>query len=122
MWPVVTPAARDSHYQLYTTHSAAVFLGWPTAGLFFVGGTTRSEPSSNTSVAWPTGLFVGGASNTTSNNLCEHLVVFTTVGGIIFSGAFSAIFWLKLKQCGILLPGLCFSNELVSYDEGLAAL
>jgi ribonucleoside-diphosphate reductase subunit M2 len=46
----------------------------------------------------------------------ERLIAFAAVEGIFFSGAFCAIFWLK--QRGI-LPGLCFSNELISRDEGL---
>ena len=46
----------------------------------------------------------------------ERLVAFAAVEGIFFSGSFAAIFWLK--QRGI-LPGLCFSNELISRDEGL---
>lgn len=36
--------------------------------------------------------------------------------GIFFSGSFCAIFWLKKRG---LMPGLCFSNELISRDEGL---
>jgi len=46
----------------------------------------------------------------------ERLVAFVAVEGIFFSGAFAAIFWLKSKN---ILPGLAFSNELISRDEGL---
>ena len=46
----------------------------------------------------------------------ERLVAFAAVEGIFFSGSFCAIFWLKKRQ---LLPGLTFSNELISRDEGL---
>ena len=46
----------------------------------------------------------------------ERLAAFAAVEGIFFSGSFAAIFWLK--QRGV-LPGLCFSNELISRDEGL---
>lgn len=46
----------------------------------------------------------------------ERLVAFAAVEGIFFSGSFAAIFWMK--QRGI-LPGLTFSNELISRDEGL---
>jgi len=46
----------------------------------------------------------------------ERLVAFAAVEGIFFSGSFAAIFWFK--QRGI-LPGLTFSNELISRDEGL---
>ena len=49
-------------------------------------------------------------------SLGERLVAFACVEGIFFSGSFCAIFWLKKRG---LLPGLCFSNELISRDEGL---
>ena len=46
----------------------------------------------------------------------ERLIGFAAVEGIFFSGAFCAIFWLKKRG---LMPGLTFSNELISRDEGL---
>ena len=46
----------------------------------------------------------------------ERLIAFAAVEGIFFSGSFCAIFWLKKRG---LMPGLCFSNELISRDEGL---
>lgn len=46
----------------------------------------------------------------------ERLVAFAVVEGIFFSGAFCSIFWLKKRG---LMPGLTFSNELISRDEGL---
>lgn len=46
----------------------------------------------------------------------ERLVAFAAVEGIFFSGSFCAIFWLKKRG---LMPGLSFSNELISRDEGL---
>ncbi|CAM0905533.1 unnamed protein product [Alopecurus aequalis] len=46
----------------------------------------------------------------------ERLVAFACVEGIFFSGSFCAIFWLKKRG---LMPGLTFSNELISRDEGL---
>lgn len=46
----------------------------------------------------------------------ERLVGFAAVEGILFSGSFCAIFWLRKRG---LLPGLCFSNELIARDEGL---
>jgi ribonucleotide reductase beta subunit family protein with ferritin-like domain len=46
----------------------------------------------------------------------ERLVAFAAIEGIFFSGSFCAIFWLKKRG---LMPGLCFSNELISRDEGL---
>lgn len=46
----------------------------------------------------------------------ERLVAFAAVEGIFFSGSFAAIFWLKKRG---LMPGLTFSNELISRDEGM---
>lgn len=51
-----------------------------------------------------------------SRPFSERLLAFACVEGIFFSGSFCAIFWLKKRG---LLPGLCFSNELISRDEGL---
>lgn len=51
-----------------------------------------------------------------SNSFAERLVAFAVVEGIFFSGAFCSIFWLKKRG---LMPGLTFSNELISRDEGL---
>lgn len=42
------------------------------------------------------------------------MVAFAAVEGIFFSGSFAAIFWLKKRG---LMPGLTFSNELISRDE-----
>jgi len=50
------------------------------------------------------------------NSFAERLVAFAAVEGIFFSGSFCAIFWLKKRG---LMPGLTFSNELISRDEGL---
>ena len=49
-------------------------------------------------------------------SFAERLVAFAIVEGIFFSGSFCAIFWLKKRG---LMPGLGFSNELISRDEGL---
>lgn len=46
----------------------------------------------------------------------ERLIAFAAVEGIFFSGSFASIFWLKKRG---LMPGLTFSNELISRDEGL---
>jgi ribonucleotide reductase beta subunit family protein with ferritin-like domain len=54
--------------------------------------------------------------DTKSRSFAERLFAFACVEGIFFSGSFCAIFWLKKRG---LLPGLCFSNELISRDEGL---
>ena len=49
-------------------------------------------------------------------SFAERLVAFACVEGIFFSGSFCAIFWMKKRS---LMPGLAFSNELISRDEGL---
>merc|ERR1719236_116478 len=49
-------------------------------------------------------------------SFAQRLVAFAAVEGIFFSGSFCAIFWLKKRG---LMPGLTFSNELISRDEGL---
>ncbi|AFJ20464.1 ribonucleotide reductase subunit 2 [Cyprinid herpesvirus 2] len=54
--------------------------------------------------------------NSQSATFGERLVAFAAVEGIFFSGSFAAIFWLKQKGT---MPGLYFSNELISRDEGL---
>lgn len=51
-----------------------------------------------------------------SSSFAERLVAFAAVEGIFFSGSFCSIFWLKKRG---LMPGLSFSNELISRDEGL---
>ncbi len=51
-----------------------------------------------------------------NGNFAERLVAFAAVEGIFFSGSFCSIFWLKKRG---LLPGLAFSNELISRDEGM---
>jgi ribonucleotide reductase beta subunit family protein with ferritin-like domain len=51
-----------------------------------------------------------------TDSFAERLIAFAAVEGIFFSGSFCSIFWLKKRS---LLPGLTFSNELISRDEGL---
>lgn len=51
-----------------------------------------------------------------TSTFAERLVAFAAVEGIFFSGSFAAIFWLKKRG---LMPGLTFSNELISRDEGM---
>ena len=51
-----------------------------------------------------------------NGSFAERLVAFAAVEGIFFSGSFCSIFWLKKRG---LMPGLAFSNELISRDEGL---
>jgi ribonucleoside-diphosphate reductase beta chain len=51
-----------------------------------------------------------------SDSFSERLIAFAAVEGIFFSGAFCSIYWLKKRG---LMPGLTFSNELISRDEGV---
>jgi ribonucleoside-diphosphate reductase beta chain len=51
-----------------------------------------------------------------SGNFTERIIAFAAVEGIFFSGSFCSIFWLKKRG---LMPGLSFSNQLISRDEGL---
>ena len=50
------------------------------------------------------------------DSFAHRLVAFAAVEGIFFSSSFASIFWMKGKG---ILHGLCFSNELISRDEGL---
>jgi ribonucleoside-diphosphate reductase beta chain len=51
-----------------------------------------------------------------NGSFAERLIAFAAVEGIFFSGSFCSIFWLKKRG---MMPGLTFSNELISRDEGL---
>ncbi|KAH8106115.1 ribonucleotide reductase small subunit [Cristinia sonorae] len=51
-----------------------------------------------------------------NSSFAERLIAFAAVEGIFFSGSFASIFWLKKRG---LMPGLTFSNELISRDEGM---
>lgn len=51
-----------------------------------------------------------------SDCFAERLIAFAAIEGIFFSGSFCSIFWMKKRG---LMPGLTFSNELISRDEGM---
>lgn len=51
-----------------------------------------------------------------NNSFAERIIAFTAIEGILFSGSFCSIYWLKKRG---LMKGLTFSNELISRDEGL---
>lgn len=70
----------------------------------------RTVPSVKRKAKWAEQYIGSDAS------FAERLVAFAAVEGIFFSGSFCAIFWLKKRG---LMPGLTFSNELISRDEGL---
>lgn len=71
---------------------------------------TETMPCVEKKANWAMEWIDGNAS------LPERLVAFACVEGIFFSGSFCALFWLKKRG---LMPGLTFSNELISRDEGL---
>ena len=71
---------------------------------------TETMPCVEKKASWALEWIDGNAS------LPERLVAFACVEGIFFSGSFCALFWLKKRG---LMPGLTFSNELISRDEGL---
>lgn len=73
-------------------------------------GAIEKIPSIRKKAIWAKKYF------NTNIQFSERLFAFACVEGIFFSGSFCAIFWLKKRG---LLPGLCFSNELISRDEGL---
>lgn len=54
--------------------------------------------------------------NANNASFAERLIAFAAVEGIFFSGSFCAIYWLKKRG---MMQGLCFSNELISRDEGM---
>ena len=68
-------------------------------------------PAIKAKADWVRGWSTGDAS------LVQRLVAFACVEGILFSGSFAAIFWLKSK--GVAMPGLYASNQFISRDEGL---
>ena len=77
------------------------------AGLF---RAIETSPAVKRKAEWAMRWMNPGAS------FAQRLVAFACVEGIFFSGSFCAIFWLKKRG---LMPGLSFSNELISRDEGL---
>ena len=72
--------------------------------------STPSNISPSPSAPSPT------ATSFAQRSFAQRIVAFAAVEGIFFSGSFCAIFWLKKRG---LMPGLAFSNELISRDEGL---
>lgn len=73
-------------------------------------GAIETIPCVQKKAEWAIKWLEGDAS------FAERLVAFAAVEGIFFSGSFAAIFWIKKRG---LMPGLSFSNELISRDEGL---
>lgn len=72
-------------------------------------------PAVNKKAEWAKNYIYKNVGNETET-FVRRLIAFSCVEGIFFSGSFCAIFWLKKRG---LMPGLTFSNELISRDEGL---
>jgi len=70
---------------------------------------TETVPCVKRKAEWALRWIEGGS-------FAERLVAFAAVEGIFFSGSFCSLFWLKKRG---LMPGLTFSNELISRDEGM---
>lgn len=77
----------------------------------FLFNAIENIPSVKKKAQWAMKYF-----DTTKYSFATRLISFSIVEGIFFSGAFCAIYWLKKRG---LMPGLGFSNELISRDEGL---
>jgi len=60
--------------------------------------------------------WIGGEEGAPKKSFAHRIVAYVAVEGIFFSGSFCAIFWLKKRG---MMPGLTFSNELISRDEGM---
>lgn len=71
----------------------------------------RTIPCVRRKAEWAMRWMDGGRAS-----FAERLVAFAVVEGVFFSGSFCAIFWMKKRGK---MPGLCFSNELISRDEGM---
>lgn len=75
------------------------------------------DPSIKRKAAWATKWMDRDA-----HCFAERIVAFAAVEGIFFAGSFAAIFWIKKQLRKYKLPGLCFSNDLISRDENLHCL
>ncbi len=74
-------------------------------------GAVRTMPAVQRKAAWTLRW-----TDPETASFAERLVAFAAVEGVLFSGSFCAIFWLRKRG---LMKGLCFSNELIARDEGL---
>lgn len=101
-------AIENIHSEMYSLLLDTYVKDMPERMKLFRG--IHTIPCVNKKAAWA----LRWISSTTS--FAQRLFGFACVEGIHFSGSFCAIFWLK-KRC--LMPGLTFSNELISRDEGL---
>ena len=76
----------------------------------------ETVPAVKRKAEWALEWMGSGPTGTGAKSFAQRLVAFACMEGIFFSGSFCSIFWLKKRG---VLPGLCFSNELISRDEGL---
>jgi len=76
----------------------------------------ETVPAVKRKAEWALEWMGSGPTGTGTKSFAQRLVAFACMEGIFFSGSFCSIFWLKKRG---VLPGLCFSNELISRDEGM---
>ncbi|CAL2239063.1 unnamed protein product [Prunus armeniaca] len=95
-------AMENIHYEMYSLRLETYIKDSREKHILF--NAIESIPCVSRKAKWP---WIG---------YTERLVAFACVEGIFFSGSFCAIFWVKKRG---LMPGLTFSNELISRDEGL---
>ncbi len=100
----------------FAEHSAAYSLLWPETLYALTDLCCGACRPPRRCRAWPRRRSGRSTGSAAASSFAERLVAFACVEGIHFSGSFCAIFWLKKR---LLMPGLTFSNELISRDEGL---
>jgi len=101
-------AIENIHSEMYSLMIEAFVRDSAERGRLF--SAIEHMPAIRRKADWATKWIASSAS------FAERLVAYAAVEGIFFSGSFCAIFWLKKRG---LMPGLTFSNELISRDEGL---
>lgn len=101
-------AMENIHNETYNLLIDTYIRGPEKAVLFDAfNSSPASKDKANWAVSWLS----------SKKPFAERLVAFASLEGICFSGSFCAIFWIKKR--GLPMPGLTFSNELISRDEGL---
>merc|ERR1712216_191615 len=103
-------AMENIHSETYSLLIDQYIKDWNEKMSLFRG--IETIPAVAEKAAWAVGWM------TRERSFYERIVAFAAVEGIMFSGSFCAIYWLKKRG---LMPGLTFSNELISRDEGLHA-
>lgn len=104
-------AMENVHNETYSLLIDVLYAGQPSQkNALLTAATNGSFPAISRKADWALRWI------TKPDSFAIRLVAFAAVEGIFFSGSFASIFWIKKKG---LMPGLTFSNELISRDEGL---